>query len=432
LIEFTRIPGGDTMQVAGARRLDCRHPRLRSRRGRPLAILLLAACFAVIVSGSAASAEAAKRPQILVHYMPWFAAKPSAPQWGWHWTMNAFDPEKVERGKRAIASHYYPLIGPYDSGDPAVIEYHLLLIKLAGFDGIIVDWYGLSNRLDYPMLHRNTAALFPKAAKIGLKIGICYEDQTIPKLVEAGEIAAHDRVKHAKAVLEWLRKNWFAEPSYLRLDGRPVLLSFGHSGLTDLEWAEVLPRGAGGPIYLSEHRRRPTAAGAFDWPVPKEGLARLDRFEKAAKDWPVAMPAAFPRFHDSYREARVHDSYGTIPDDDGRTFVTTLQRAIKSGAPLVQVVTWNDWGEGTAIEPSVEFGYRDLEATQRLRRELVEPAFAARPDDLRLAHRLYLLRRKEATHVGLRTKNDEVSGLLATGRIAAAREILGRVERDAR
>jgi len=427
-----RVIGGTTIETKDSRRLHCPEDRLRSRRGRPFAVALLLACFAVIESGSAAPAEAARRPQIVVHYMPWFASKPVSRAWGWHWTMNAFDPEKAETGKRAIASHYYPLIGPYDSGDPAVIEYHLLLIRLAGFDGIIVDWYGLSNRLDYPMLHRNTAALFPRAAKIGLKIGICYEDQTIPKLVEAGEIAAHDRVKHAKAVLEWLRKNWFAEASYLTLDGRPVLLSFGYSGLTDREWAEALPRGAGGPIYLSEHRRRPAASGAFDWPVPKEGLARLDRFEKAAKDWPVAMPAAFPRFHDIYSDAKVHDSYGTIPDDNGRTFVTTLKRAIASRAPLVQVVTWNDWGEGTAIEPSAEFGYRDLEAMQRLRRELIDPAFAPRQDDLRLAYRLYLLRRKETTRASLRTKNDEVSRLLATGRIAAAREILVRVERDAR
>jgi HTH-type transcriptional regulator/antitoxin HigA len=35
-------------------------------------------------------------------------------------------------------------------------------------------------------------------------------------------------------------------------------------------------------LYLSEHRRRPGAGGAFDWPIPTEGLAHLDRFEQAA------------------------------------------------------------------------------------------------------------------------------------------------------
>jgi hypothetical protein len=345
--------------------------------------------------------------------------------------MNAFDPDQIQGGKRSIASHVYPQIGPYDSGDPAVLEYHLLLIALAGFDGIIVDWYGRSSLFDYPALHRNTSALFPVAARIGLKIGICYEDQTIPKLVEAGKLAAGDRVIHAQAELDWLRSHWFAEPTYLKLDGRPVLLSFGTSGLTDEEWAQVLrlplpspPPSSPGPIYLSEHRRRPCASGAFDWPVPQEGIARLDRFARESREWPIAMPVAFPRFHDIYAEAKVHASYGNIPDDNGQTFATTLKRAIASGAPLVQIATWNDWGEGTAIEPSLDFGYRDLEAAQRLRRELVEPAFRPRPDDLRLPHQLYLSRKQQSAHATLKATNDKAARLLAAGQFAAARATL--------
>jgi hypothetical protein len=46
--------------------------------------------------------------------------------------------------------------------------------------------------------------------------------------VAAGEISAADRVKHAQAVLAWLRKNWFTEKCYLNFAGRPVLLSFGN------------------------------------------------------------------------------------------------------------------------------------------------------------------------------------------------------------
>jgi len=58
--------------------------------------------------------------------------------------MDHFDPDTVNvSGERQIASWYYPLIGPYDSSDPAVLEYHVLLMKLAGVDGVIVDWYGI-------------------------------------------------------------------------------------------------------------------------------------------------------------------------------------------------------------------------------------------------------------------------------------------------
>src|SRR5437867_3561577 len=89
---------------------------------------------------------------MMAHYMPWFEAKPIAKHWGWHWTMNRFDPEKISNGRREIAAHYYPLIGPYDSNDPAVLEYHLLLMKLSGIDGVIVDWYSLENFLDYALI----------------------------------------------------------------------------------------------------------------------------------------------------------------------------------------------------------------------------------------------------------------------------------------
>ncbi len=106
------------------------------------------------------------------------------------------------------------------------------------------------------------------------------------------------------------------------------------------------------------------------------------------------MPVALPRFHDIYEEAKVHKSWGKIDDAAGKTFATTLESALKSKMPLVQIATWNDWGEGTVIEPSAEFGYRDLEVIQRLRRPYIEPGFQGQPDDLRLPLELFKLRRK--------------------------------------
>src|ERR1700722_4481607 len=88
---------------------------------------------------------------VMVHYMPWFQSQPFSGSWGWHWTMNHFNPNVINptNGEQEIASWYYPLIGPYDSADPAVLEYHVLLMKLAGIDGAIVDWYGTDNFNDF-------------------------------------------------------------------------------------------------------------------------------------------------------------------------------------------------------------------------------------------------------------------------------------------
>lgn len=400
-----------------------RHGFCGSRVARIIVIGLFIGYLGLLTYAGGTAAQAAQRPLIVAHYMPWFVAKPSSPVWGWHWTMNAFDPERITDGKRQIASHYYPLIGPYDSGDPAVIEYHLLLMKLAGIDGIIVDWYGLSDLYDYPVVHQNTLSLFKQAAKISMKVGICYEDQTIQQLVKAGKLAADERVAHVKREVEWMRQHWFSAPVYLKLNNKPVLLSFGSSGLTDTEWEQVLAPQADPLLYLSEHKRRSVAAGTFDWPQPQLGLAGVDRYYQSMQPVQVSVPTVFPRFHDIYKEGKAQEGYPQISDDGGQTFAVTFERAWKSGVPLVQIATWNDWGEGTGIEPTQEFGYRDLETIQRLRRTGGSP-IAATPEDLRLPYRLWVLRGLQAHPPQLAAALDKAARQLAAGDIPGARQSL--------
>lgn len=394
------------------------------------AILLLGSVLSLPMTPPSATALTAPRSLLFAHYMPWFEAKPFGNVWGWHWTMNHFDPEQQKDGRREIASHLYPLIGPYDSADPAVIEYHLLLMKLAGIDGIIVDWYGLSDLYDYPIIHRNTTALIQAAGKLGLQVAICYEDQTITRLVEAKKLTNSKRVAHARAEMDWLRDNWFKDKSYLKFKGKPVLLSFGLDGLNDSEWSQVFTSTQTSPVYLSEHRKRSAAAGAFDWPVPQQGLGALDTFYRDAKYWSVSMPVVFPRFQDIYKEAGVNAGYGEIADNRGRTFTTTLARALNSGAPFIQLATWNDWGEGTVIEPSAEFGYRDLEVILRQHASAVS-GDAVTADDLRLPERLYTLRQTHRNQPATLRELDRAAQLLASrtaSSIKAARAILSTLE----
>jgi hypothetical protein len=343
--------------------------------------------------------------------------------------MGTFDPERKTTGPPAIASHYHPLIGPYDSIDPDVLEYHALLMKLAGIDGVILDWYGTADALDYALIQRNAGAFADQAARTGLAFAICYEDRSVNELVKRGRLDQAARVEHARRELQWLSTNWFDRRSYLKVAGKPVFLSFGQDGLSESEWSQVLADWSGAVVYLSEHHRRPAAQGAFDWPVPQLGHAVHENFYKAAVRWPVAMAVAYPRFHDIYEQARVHKSWGRISDNDGDTFVVTIRKALESGLPLVQICTWNDWGEGTMIEPSVEFGYRDLEVVQRLRRQFVEPGFAGKPEDLRLAHRVYLLRKATNKPSKEARELDQAARLLTGRSIQQAREMLDRIQK---
>lgn len=184
--------------------------------------------------------EVVGRPLVLAHYMPWYTAEPFSPSWGWHWTMNHFDPETIVDERRQVASHYYPLAGPYDSGDPAIIEYHLLLMKLAGIDGIIVDWYGLTDLHDYATLHRNTKAVVQQVERMNMRFVICYEDQTVSPLIKAGRITVAQSTEHVAKEIDWMVRNWFSRPSYVRIGDRPVMLSFGNVGLSGEQWTACL------------------------------------------------------------------------------------------------------------------------------------------------------------------------------------------------
>ena len=309
--------------------------------------------------------------------------------------MNHFDPDK--RGgdqERQIASKYYPLIGPYDSSDSLVIDYHLLQMKICGIDGVIVDWYGLSDYRDYPILHRNTTRVLQRCEKLKMKFVICYEDQTIPALVEAQRIPDKRSVEHAVDEITWLGKYWFKSPSYVRFRDIPVMLSFGHDGLTPQQWSEALDSLSTPLHYYSQDFRRRGAVGGFNWPSPHEGLIQYDRFLKLAKEWPSFIPVAFPRFDDIYQQAAVSAGFPVIPDREGQTLRETLKRSVNPKAKIIQIATWNDWGEGTQVEPSKEYGYRDLEIIQSFVQANLKQLLKFQPSDLRYPKLLYDLRRQ--------------------------------------
>ena len=177
-------------------------------------------------------AAAQEQPTILVHYMPWYAAKPVSPGWGWHWTMNHFNPDQTENGKQQLASHFTPLIGPYDSSDIEVLQCQLIQMKVAGIDGVIVDWYGLTDLFDYSQLHHNTKMLIEQAEALKMQFAICYEDQTIKQLENKNRLQG-DSLSHARKEIEWLQHNWMTKPGYVQFQNKPVLLSFGLGNLND-------------------------------------------------------------------------------------------------------------------------------------------------------------------------------------------------------
>lgn len=428
-----------------------------------LAKNLLALLLGLLVPGVSNHACAQSKP-LMVHYMPWYEAQPYSGYWGWHWTMNHFTPGIINtNGAREIASWYYPLIGPYDSADPATLEYHVVLMKLAGIDGVIVDWYGMDNYNDYALNNQRTAALFNYTRKAGLKFCLCYEDSTIQQEINGGFITAANAVSHAQQTMLYAQTNYFTDPGYLRWNGLPVLLNFGPQYFTaNSNWVSIFSvlNATNQPAFFTEDNRLPVGQGAFDWPPmwmsqTNGGIltdtmlqSYLSSFEQKAlrsPAWPAFVSTAFPRFHDIYQQAGVGSSFGFLGDQYGNTLRETLSRAMTNASAIVQVATWNDFGEGTIVEPTLsgisgcalndtnqpatEYGYTDLGIIQDMRREYLDAGFPCHTNDLALALRLFNLRESYGnSNPVISAELNRVFGNIISGNLALASFQLAGIE----
>lgn len=305
--------------------------------------------------------------QLYVHYMPWFEIPSSNANgtWGSHWTMSTRNPDNVDSdGKREIASHYYPQIGPYASGDPIVIEYHLLLMKYSGIEGVLIDWYGASDVYDYGSIRENSEALIALLGRVGLKFAIVYEDRTISAVVDQTDYT--DPLEVAKDDMDYIEDNYFNHDQYISIDNRPLFLVFGPEYFhSDEEWSDILSAFRIDPLFLilngKSAETAPASSGEYIW----VNNTSLDYWYSTAGNFDYFMGGAYPGFNDYYEEGGWGDGFNwEIPYDDGSTLNNTLQKASDEQMEYLQLITWNDFGEGTMIEPTLEFGYDFLEIIQ--------------------------------------------------------------------
>ena len=375
----------------------------------------------------ATAADSEKRKLVLAHYMPWYATRAVSGQWGWHWTMDHYDPERLKwDGSRERASHDAPLIGLYDSGDPAALECQVLEMKLAGLDGVVVDWYGTRDYYDYAVNHRHTEALIAAIKKAGLRFAVCYEDQAIGQLIQGKVLPEGEAAAQAKADLGWAEEHWFGDAAYVKADGRPLLLVFGPQTVPAAQWKEIRASLKSQPAcYGLAHLTKSAGFdGAFAWPPvsggrtlkPEQWRAGLEAIH-AEHDQVIAT--AFPGFHDIYQQAGVHESYGHIDARDGATLADSLDMALQSKAKIIQIATWNDYGEGTGIEPGLSQGYRYLDCVQsKLKPQLYHAA------DLRLPAELYRLRKLGGNAAEL----DRAAEHLFQGKTSQAAQVIAAVK----
>ncbi len=318
-------------------------------------------------------------PHLVAHYLPWFETKGPVARdsdwahWRWQGERIVHDPElRLEDGRRDIAAVNYPLIGPYATADRAVLAYHFGTLRAAGVQALVVLWYGPGSDTDAMM-----PVIFEAAQAVGLRVAPCYEEKINWPGYRAPE-TRQDIVRSASADISYWLKHYGVSPVHLTRNGQPVLFQFnywsadllGPRTLLPFEWREV-KAAVGQPfVYVRQNLEagyHPTLSGAYGWwmPTTAERRSFVERAvaARSAGDLDFFVTMIAPGFDDAgvdgWGNGRRYTSRA-----GGEMLQETFGDALRGGPELVQLVTWNDFNEGTEFEPTVENGFSALDAME--------------------------------------------------------------------
>lgn len=283
---------------------------------------------------------------------------------------SAMKPLPPAQGGPVVLAIYQPWFGEkdhinvgYSSLDRANTERQVDKAKNLGIEGFVVDWYGPSKSF----MDRAFAMMQNVAVERGFHVALLYDE------TPDGERATDTTI----ADLQYAYEHYIGpaagqlRTAYLTYDGRPVIFVFPKSRKTD--WARVRAAVSGWeqpPIIIDEYGEHApqNVDGYYAWVQPgSKGWARdgsnwgrdyLESFyARMVADHPdkITVGAAWPQFDDS-KASWTQNRH--ISARCGKTFEETL-RAFRryfndsNPLPFLLIETWNDYEEGTAIEPGV-------------------------------------------------------------------------------
>ncbi len=317
--------------------------------------------------------------RVMAFYYPWYGTpdgpggKGKAPHWG------RIDP----KAKAISASTHYPAIGAYDSHDPALVARHCRWAAEAGIDTLILSWWGFRHYTDGPV-----PLILDACRTHGLSATLYYETCPNPKTPEA---TARDL---ARAL-----ERYAGHPAYLKVAGKPVVFVYGRAvGQLGLEgWlrtAVLLNDRVEPDAALVGDGFSDAAAHVFDGLHTYNTAGQIrQKPPDAVREWAegtyphwVGLADAARRISTltvipGYDDTKIREPGLAVPRHGGRSYRVQWEEAIRADPHWVLITSFNEWHEGSEIEPSAEFGRQYLDATAEFaRRFKPRPRSPQRPE----------------------------------------------------
>lgn len=335
-------------------------------------IFFFASVILLVRSPQASGSEQPSNMPTFAFYYPWYGT-PSVSGYWYHWNDANHNPDNITNGRRDILATDYPLLDAYDSNNETVISQHIQWAKQAGIGCFIISWWGINDFTDNASKHIREVC-----ERDNFDFTFYYENTT--------------SINQTLGGLTHLLNTYGNSSSYYKIDGRPVIFVYerardslerGHYPFFDNGWKDVVQglRGNGENPYIIMD------FGGYEYDIKSfvdyfegfvDGIHVYNDLEILSIS-PSAVQYIYGSASDiahSYNKTfiatilpgfnnTVSTNYNSLVVDrqDGATYSLFWQIANASRPDGYAVTSFNEWHEGTEIEPSREYGNQYLNLT---------------------------------------------------------------------
>ena len=284
-------------------------------------------------------------PKSAIFFYPWYSNMRHDGGYT-HWTQGGHQPPFD------LASQFYPARGAYSSGDTRVLRGQMREIASAGVDEVVSSWWGQGSPED---------ARLPEVSRAAKHFHVRVAVQLEPYPGRTIESIATDI-------------------GYLRTLGIDDVYVYRAADFASEDWWPVTRQPNGMRLFAQTNRvgfaARAGFAGFYTYDILLYDGAKFGRLcEQAHAAGILCAPSVGP----VYEATAATGDTRVKPRLDGSTYDSMWRAAGAAGADLVTITSYNEWGEGTQIEPAGHGGrYESYDGAYGLHGRAAERAYITR------------------------------------------------------